>query len=276
MIIPRFGVETMNILDRIVAHKIEEIEDRKRRKPLPRGEPGLRSDVRPFDRALKQGDGIGVIAEFKKASPSKGAIHPGAVPTEIGPVYAAHGATAISVLTDSRFFQGCDEDLVTLRRSVPVPVLRKEFIVDEYQVHETAALGADAMLLIAAVLDDDLLVSLQHTAAVYGLHCLVEVHDERALERALEAGSRIIGINNRDLTDFTVTLDTSLRLRPRIPEGVVTVSESGILTRQDVLLLQQAGFDAILVGESLMRANEIGEQLDALLGRASVRTEQGV
>ena len=275
MRIPRLSVETMNILDRIIAHKIDEIEGRKQRRPLPRGEPGPRMDVRPFDRALKQEDGIGVIAEFKKASPSKGAIRPGAIPSEIGPVYAAHGASAISVLTDSRFFQGSDEDLVALRRSVPVPVLRKEFIVDEYQVHETAAMGADAMLLIAAVLDDDRLVSLQYTAAVYGLHCLVEVHDERELERALEAGSRIIGINNRDLTDFTVTLDTSLRLRQRIPEGVVTVSESGILTRQDVLLLQQAGFDAILVGESLMRATEIGEQLDALLGRASVRTEQG-
>ena len=269
-------METMNILDRIIAHKIDEIEDRKRRRPLPRDEPGFRSDIRTFDRALKQEDGIGVIAEFKKASPSKGAIRPGAVPSVIGPVYAAHGASAISVLTDGRFFQGCDEDLVALRRSVPVPVLRKEFIVDEYQVHETAAMGADAMLLIAAVLDDDRLVSLQHAAGVYGLHCMVEVHDEGELERALEAGSRIIGINNRDLTDFTVSLETSLRLRPRIPEGVVTVSESGILTRQDVLTLQQAGFDAILVGESLMRAKEIGEQLDALLGRSSVRTEQGV
>lgn len=266
----------MNILDQIVAYKIGEVEDRKRRASLPRAEPEPRADVRPFDQALKQGDGIGVIAEFKKASPSKGAIRPGAVPDEIGPVYAAHGASAISVLTDRRFFQGCDEDLMVLRRSVPVPVLRKEFIVDEYQVHETAAMGADAMLLIVAVLDDARLAALQQAAAVYGLHCLVEVHDERELDRALEAGSRIIGVNNRDLTDFTVSLDTSLKLRPRIPDGIVTVSESGIYTREDVLLLQQAGFDAVLVGESLMAADEIGGQLDALLGRAPLHTGSGV
>ena len=266
----------MNILDQIVAHKIDEVEDRKRRASLHRAEPEPRADVRPFDLALKQGDGIGVIAEFKKASPSKGAIRPDADPAEIGPVYAAHGASAISVLTDRRFFQGCDEDLVALRRSVPVPVLRKEFIIDEYQVHETAAMGADAMLLIVAVLDDARLADLQRIAAVYGLHCLVEVHDERELDRALEAGSRIIGINNRDLTDFTVSLDTSLRLRPRIPDGIVTVSESGIHTREDVLRLQQAGFDAVLVGESLMAADEIGGQLDALLGRAPVRAGQGL
>lgn len=265
----------MNVLDRIVAHKTGEVEERKARNPLPLVDPGPRVDVRPFDLALKRDDGIGVIAEFKKASPSKGAIRPDAIPGEIGPVYAAHGASAVSVLTDRRFFRGCDEDLVALRRSVPLPVLRKEFIIDEYQVHETAALGADAMLLIAAVLDDARLAALQQTAAVYGLHCLVEVHDERELDRALEAGSGIIGINNRDLTDFTVSLDTSLSLRPRIPDGIVTISESGIHTRDDVLLLQQAGFDAVLVGESLMAAEDIGGQLDALLGRAPVRAGQG-
>ena len=262
----------MNILDRIVAHKIEEVEDRKRRVPLPEAGPESgtvrRRDVRPFDLALKQGDGIGIIAEFKKASPSKGAIRPDAAPAEIGPVYAAHGASAISVLTDRRFFQGCDEDLAVLRRCVPVPVLRKEFIVDEYQVHETAALGADAMLLIAAILDDGRLAALQQTAAAYGLQCLVEVHDEGELDRALAAGSRIVGINNRDLTDFTVSLETSLRLRPRIPQDIVTVSESGIHGREDVLRLQEAGFDAVLVGEFLMGAEEIGGQLDALLGRS--------
>ncbi|MCY3714357.1 MAG: indole-3-glycerol phosphate synthase TrpC [Gemmatimonadetes bacterium] len=270
----------MNILDRIVAHKIEEVEDRKRRAPLPESGPESgpvrRSDVRSFDRALKQGDGIGVIAEFKKASPSKGAIRTDASPTEIGPVYAAHGASAISVLTDQRFFQGSDEDLVALRRCVSVPVLRKEFIVDEYQVHETAALGADAMLLIAAILDDARLSAMQGTAAACGLHCLVEVHDERELDRALAAGSRIVGINNRDLKDFTVSLDTSLRLRPRIPPGIVTVSESGIHGREDVLRLQEAGFDAVLVGESLMGAEEIGAQLDALLGRSAAKTRQGI
>lgn len=265
----------MNILDRIVAHKIDEVEDRKRRVPLPESGPVRRRDVRPFDRALKQGDGIGIIAEFKKASPSKGAIRPDAAPAEIGLVYAAHGASAISVLTDRRFFQGSDEDLVDLRRCVPVPVLRKEFIMDEYQVHETAALGADAMLLIAAILDDARLAALQRTASVCGLHCLVEVHDEEELDRALAAGSRIIGINNRDLTDFTVSLDTSLRLKPRIPRGIVTVSESGIHGREDVLRLQEAGFDAVLVGESLMGADEIGRQLDVLLGRSAAKAQRG-
>ncbi len=266
----------MNILDQITAHKMREVEERKRRLPLPGTEPGRPVDIRPFDRALKRGDGVGVIAEFKKASPSKGAICPDAVPEEIGPVYAAHGASAVSVLTDSRFFRGCDEDLVAMRRSVPVPVLRKEFILDAYQVHETAALGADAMLLIVSVLDDARLAALLEAASDYGLHCLVEVHDEGELDRALAAGSRIIGINNRDLTDFTVSLETSLNLRPRIPDGIVTISESGIHTREDVLLLQQAGFDAILVGESLMRSEDIGGQLDFLLGRAPGRTETGV
>lgn len=266
----------MNILDQIVAHKIEEVEDRKRRVPLPEAGSVLRSDIRPFDRALKQGDGIGVIAEFKKASPSKGAIRPDAAPAEIGPVYAAHGASAISVLTDRRYFQGSDEDLAVLRGCVPVPVLRKEFIVDEYQVQETAALGADAMLLIAAILDDARLAALQRTAVDCGLHCLVEVHDERELDRALAAGSRIIGINNRDLADFTVSLETSLRLRPRIPRDIVTVSESGIHGREDVLRLQEAGFDAVLVGEFLMGAEEIGGQLDALLGRSTEKAQQGI
>lgn len=264
---------SMNILDRIVAHKIGEVETRKRRAPLPDTVPGNRTDIRPFDQALKRGEDIGVIAEFKKASPSKGMIRPGAEPEEIGPIYASHGASAVSVLTDNRFFQGCDEDLVAMRRSVPVPVLRKEFIVDEYQVHETAALGADAMLLIAAVLDDDRLEALQRTAATYGLHCLVEVHDEGELDRALAAGSRIVGVNNRDLSDFTVSLETSLRLRPRIPGGIVTVSESGIHTRDDVLRLRQAGFDAVLVGESLMGATDVGGQLDLLLDRVPARTK---
>lgn len=266
----------MNILDQIIAHKIDEVEERKRGTILPCTEPQIRSDVRPFGRALKKGNGIRVIAEFKRASPSKGALRRGAIASDIGPVYAAHGASAISVLTDSRFFQGAEEDLVALRQSVPVPVLRKEFIIDEYQVHETAAIGADALLLIASVLDDTRLESFQRTAASYGMDCLVEVHDERELARALDAGSRIIGINNRNLTDFTVTMDTSLNLKPKIPEGIVTVSESGILTRKDVLLLQEAGFDGILVGETLMRAAEIGKQLDALLDDKLIRLEKGV
>ena len=265
----------MNILDQIIAHKTVEVEGRKRCTNLPCTEPHIRRDVRAFDRILKRSTKIGVIAEFKRASPSKGPLRPSAIASEIGPVYAAHGASAISVLTDSRFFQGDDKDLVDIRQNVPVPVLRKEFIIDEYQVHETAVMGADALLLIASVLDDTRLESFQRTAALYGMHCLVEVHDERELHRALDAGSRIIGINNRNLTDFTVTLDTSLKLRPLIPEGIVTVSESGILTRKDVLLLQEAGFDSILVGESLMCATEIGKKLDTLLGDTFIRPKQG-
>ncbi len=256
----------MNILDQIIKHKTNEVAKLKQSIILPFSDPVDQPNIRRFDLTIKKDGPINFITEFKRASPSKGMIRKDADPSAIGVTYAAHGAAAISVLTDSKFFHGSEEDLLAIRQSVSVPVLRKEFIIDEYQIHETAEMGADALLLIVAALDDGRLKSFHRIADIYGLHCLVEVHNEAELHRALNADSRIIGINNRDLTNFTVNLSTSLNLIRKIPNDVITISESGIITRSDVLLLEEAGFDAILVGESLMRASNIGEHLDILMG----------
>jgi indole-3-glycerol phosphate synthase len=256
----------MNILDRIIEHKRVEITERKQLIPVPGGDAFERVDVRPFDHALRQPGGIRVIAEFKKASPSKGIIRGDADPVEVADRYETHGAAAISVLTDGHFFQGHPDYLTAIRTKVGVPVLRKDFIIEDYQIREAAVMGADAILLIVSVLTDTELNALQSTAQSYGLQCLVEVHDEKELDRALEVRAHVIGINNRDLTNFNVDLQTSLSLKSAIPEEIITVSESGIHTREDVLTLQEAGFDAILVGESLMRSEDIGAKLDELLG----------
>ncbi|MBI4551926.1 MAG: indole-3-glycerol phosphate synthase TrpC [Candidatus Latescibacteria bacterium] len=256
----------MTILDRIIAHKRQEIADRKRAVPFPGSKTFQRTAPRPFGRALRRDGQIAVIAEFKKASPSKGIIREDADPVAVARLYEMNDASAISVLTDEHFFRGRAEFLTAIREQVSLPVLRKDFIVDDYQVYEAAAIGADALLLIASVLTEPELIALQRTASDLGLECLVEVHHDDDLAKARNAGARMIGINNRDLTDFSVDLNTSLRLKARIPPEVVTVSESGIESRDDVLTLQAAGFDAILVGESLMRAPDIGGKLRELVG----------
>lgn len=256
----------MNILDQIIAHKREEVAARKRAIPVPGGDGFERTDFRAFDRALRRQDRISLIAEFKKASPSKGVIRADASPVEVAGIYETYGASAISVLTDEHFFQGHADYLTAIRGHVALPVLRKDFIIDEYQLREAAVMGADAVLLITAVLTDTELAALQSAARTYGLQCLVEVHDREELDRALNAQAPIIGINNRDLTNFNVDLNTSLSLKSDIPDDIITVSESGIHTRDDVLRLQDAGFDAMLAGESLMRADDIGAKLDELLG----------
>jgi indole-3-glycerol phosphate synthase len=263
----RSNAEAMNILDQIIAHKWREIEARRRQTPAPGGEGFVRTDIRPFGEALRRPGRVSLIAEYKKASPSKGLIRADAAPTKVAGVYASHGAAAVSVLTDQRFFQGHADDLTAIRTCVSLPVLRKDFIVDAYQIREALAMGADAVLLIAAALSEERLAALQNVAHGYGLACLVEVHTGEELAKALRSGASIIGINNRDLTDFSVDLGVSLRLKRRMPAEVITVSESGIHTREDVLRLQDAGFDAILVGESLMRSPDIGAKLDELLGR---------
>jgi indole-3-glycerol phosphate synthase len=257
-------------MDKILASKRGEIE---RRKALvPAGEIVKRLSgapaVRDFAGAIQRGpDGaIRLIAEFKRASPSKGVIRADLAPAQVARLYAGAGAAAMSVLTDGPFFQGGFEDLLSARGAVNIPVLQKDFILDDYQLLEARGLGADAILLIVAALPGAELARLHQRAAELGLAALVEVHDESDLERALAIRPRIVGINNRDLRTFKVDLATTFRLRPTIPAGILVVSESGIQSRADALRLQAAGVDAMLVGERLMRQNEPGRAACELLG----------
>jgi indole-3-glycerol phosphate synthase len=206
-----------------------------------------------------------IVAEIKKASPSKGLLAQDFEPARLARAYAAGGAAALSVLTDDAFFQGSLADLAAARAACGLPVLRKDFTLDENHVTEAAAGGADAILLIAAILDAGEIRSLAEKAAGYGMAALVEVHDERDLAKALEAGAGIIGVNNRDLATFEVTLETSLRLAARIPTDVLKVSESGIRSARDIERLRAAGYRAFLVGEHLMKSEDPAEALRALV-----------
>ena len=206
-----------------------------------------------------------VIAEIKKASPSKGLLSSDFDPSRIARQYADGGAAALSVLTDSQYFQGSLADLSAARAAVNLPVLRKDFTIDDSQVVEAAAGGADAILLIAAILDERRIRHLRELAARYRLAALVEVHNERELDMAAGAGADLIGVNNRDLSTFQVTLETSLRLAERMPAGVLSVAESGIHSADDVRRLRAAGFTAFLVGEHLMRAGDPAAALRALV-----------
>lgn len=231
-----------------------------RLEPPPRG--------RPFSEALVQ-EGISLIAEMKRASPSKGPIRPDATVTDIVRAYEAAGASACSVLTEPHWFGGSLDDLVEARAACDVPLLRKDFIVDPYQLAEARLAGADAILLIVAALDPDELTSLQDQAGEIGLDCLVEVHDEDELETALECGAEIIGVNNRNLQTLDVDPGTALRLLVDAPAGSIVVAESGITSNADVQRLEEAGVDAILVGEALMREDDPAAAVHALLGTRS-------
>lgn len=207
-----------------------------------------------------------VIAEIKKASPSKGVLREDFDPAALAKQYERAGAAAISVLTDAPFFMGKLEDLVAARGTCVLPALRKDFTLDEYHVVEAAAHGADAILLIAAILEEQEIRDLRELAGRYRMAALVEVHDQRELRTALAAGSDIIGVNNRDLRTFEVKLETSLRLAEQIPDGVLKISESGIHSREDIQTLRGAGFDAFLIGEHLLKAASPEAALRALLG----------
>jgi len=208
---------------------------------------------------------VAIISEIKKASPSKGLLSNDFQPARIAGQYATGGAAALSVLTDEPFFQGSLADLQAARGACSLPVLRKDFTLGEADVLEAAAHGADAILLIAAILQIQEITQLQAAAASFGMAALVEVHDQAELDKAISAGARIIGVNNRDLSTFVVTLQTSLRLAERIPAGAIKVSESGIHSAQDVRLLHGAGFQAFLVGEHLMKSGDPAEALRALV-----------
>ncbi len=216
-----------------------------------------------FKRALTANQPA-IIAEIKKASPSKGVLCHHFDPEAIAKMYAAGGAAALSVLTDQEFFQGTLGDLERARAAVTIPVLRKDFTIDEVHVIEAAAHGADAILLIAAVLDESTMRRFRELAAQFGMAALVEVHDASELDAALASGAEIVGVNNRDLQTFEVRLETSLRLAEKIPAGVIKVAESGIHTSEDVRKLRGAGFDAFLVGEHLMKSEDPAAALRAL------------
>jgi len=250
-----------DILARIVDYKRRElVEARPRRADLEK-RAAARRDFRDFGAALTA-PGPSIIAEIKKASPSKGVFTRDFDPASIARNYGEGGAAALSVLTDREFFQGGLDDLEAARGSVRVPVLRKDFTIDEFHVVEAAAYGADAILLIAALLDEAALRHFRELAAQFHMAALVEVHDRGELDAALASGAKIVGVNNRNLHTFEVNLETSLRLGEKIPPGVIKVAESGIESREDVHRL--AGFEAFLVGEHLMKSDDPAAALRAL------------
>jgi indole-3-glycerol phosphate synthase len=256
------------ILERIVEARRASVAHRKRVLPdvalkiaAEKNEP-----ARDFFGALAQDGPFNVIAELKKASPSKGLLRENYVPAELAAALAGAGAAALSVLTEEEFFLGSLGDLKVAKKAAAVPVLRKDFIVDPWQVWETRAAGADAFLLIVAILGDETLHELLELGRSLGMEPLVEVHSRQETVRAIASSARIIGVNNRDLRDFDVRIETSLELISEIPQECVAVSESGLRTHEDLARLRSAGFDAFLVGEHLMRYADPGEPLRALIG----------
>jgi indole-3-glycerol phosphate synthase len=264
-----------DVLQRILARKRDEVAERQR--ALPQREVEALADIadrpRGFMAALRErverGDSA-VIAEIKKASPSKGLLRPDFDPASIARSYAAHGAACLSVLTDVDFFQGADVYLRQARAACALPVLRKDFVIDPYQIYEARALDADCILLIVAALEDVELSELHRLALHLGMDVLVEVHDGEELERALDLDAAMIGINNRDLRSFETRLETTLDLRGRVPAGVLLVTESGILAPEDVERMRAADVRAFLVGEAFMRAESPGAALTHMFGPLSV------
>lgn len=257
-----------SILDRIVAQKIIDVAAAKSRVPQDalRRRLGDAPPPRDFLAALTRGPGVGVIGEVKKASPSAGVLREDFDPVAIARDYQAGGANCLSVLTDEPFFQGKLEYLAAIRRAVDLPLLRKDFILDEYQVVEARAAGADAVLLIAEILDDAAMTRLFQAIEAHGMHALVEIHDADNLPRVLALGARLVGVNNRNLRTFVTTLDQTLTLAPSVPADRCLVSESGIRTAADITRLQAAGVKAVLVGETFMRSGDIGQKLRELRG----------
>ena len=257
------------ILDEIVANKRTELVETKRAAPLAelKARAASMEPSRGFREALAGEGEIRLIAEVKKASPSKGVIREDFDPVKIAGTYEESGASCLSVLTEMKFFQGRLGYLDDIRKDVGLPLLRKDFIIDEYQIYETRTAGADALLLIVACLGHHQLEDYLGLAGRLGLDVLIEAHTYKELDRVLLTGARLVGINNRDLATFKVDLRTTLELLKDIPDDCIVVSESGIKTREDVLMLQKAGVDVILVGESLMREKDIGKKVKELLGK---------
>jgi len=263
-----------NTLNKIVAHKLTEVAELKSHRPLAdvRAAVADAPAVRGFLESLKSHHPMGLIAEVKRASPSAGLIREDFNPVEIATSYTDNGAACISVLTDEHFFQGQLKFLTDIRQQVDIPVLRKDFIIDPYQIYEARAAGADAVLLIGECLSDDQLKSLFELVQELGMQALIEVYEPANVERVLQLNPGFMGVNNRDLKTFVTDLNHTISLRETIPTDVLLVGESGIHTRADVERLQSAGVEAILVGESLMRSDDIGAAVRQLLGSETTKT----
>jgi indole-3-glycerol phosphate synthase len=256
------------ILNEIVSHNLQELELKKRKLPMKELRRMSLQQPQPLDFSSGlRGKEIQLIAEVKQASPSRGIIRPDFDPVEIAQTYADNGASAISVLTENRYFQGSLNHLEDIRNALhnKIPLLRKDFIFDSYQIYESRAYGADSLLLIAAILKPAKLQELLQLSHELHMSCLVETHNEAEVEIALKSEAKIIGINNRDLTNFRVDIATTERLRPLIPPDRIVVSESGIKERKDIEGLRQLGINAVIVGESLMSAPDIAAKMRELL-----------
>ncbi len=261
------SMKGMDFLKKIVAHKRDLL---RKKQPFfsslrEKVDGQTHSRYAVFKKRIAQPGGIQLIAEVKKASPSKGLLREDFHPVEIARIYEANGAAAISVLTEDRYFLGRPEYVRRIHQAVRVPLLMKDFVIDEDQIYEAWFYGASAVLLIVAILDDEQIASFIQTATRLDMDCLVEVHNEEELKRAVDQGAEIIGVNNRDLRTFDVTLEVSERLIPLIPSDKVVVAESGIHTHQDLQRLKKLGVNAVLVGEALMRAKDIGRQTRDLM-----------
>ncbi len=260
-------VRTGSVLDRILAHKLTEVDEARRERPLAQLRDVCKGQAPPRDLVTAlQRENVALIAECKQASPSKGRLSNDYDPARLARAYAACGAAAISVLTDARFFQGSLDDLVAVRSAVNVPLLCKEFVLDEWQVHAARASGADAVLLIVAALADAQLAELHAMILSLGMTPLVEVHNEDELERALTIQPGVIGVNNRDLKTFRVDLQTTARLARHVPPETLLVAESGIADAQDVRHMGELGAHAVLVGETLMKAPDLARSVQSLSG----------
>lgn len=265
----------MSILQRIIETKRDEVSSLR---PWAAGFRAAAADTPPpldLSSAIRGGDAVSLLAEVKRRSPGAGEIRPGLNAAGMAVTYRDAGAAAVSVLTDGKYFGGSLDDLRSVREAVDLPLLRKDFVVDPVQVDEARSAGADAVLLIVAVLDETLLADLRSQVEESGMTALVEVHTPEELERAIEAGATVVGINNRDLRIFETSLDVTLDLLPEVPPGVVVVSESGIRDAEDVDRLGKAGVDAVLVGEALLLAPDPGAAARGLVGRPRGERDRG-
>jgi indole-3-glycerol phosphate synthase len=256
----------INVLEKICAEKRDDVTIKKTLRDVSeiRELAEAQPPCRGFINSLKQKD-IALIAEVKKASPSKGIIREDFDPVQIASIYEESGAACLSVLTEKKYFQGHDEYFIAIRNNVSLPMLRKDFMVDEYQIYESRALGADCILIIMAALNDDEAALFYETASTLGMDSLFEVHDEDEMQRALALNPKMLGVNNRNLKTLEVNLETGLSLVKQIPDDILKVAESGIYTRANIETFQDAGYNSFLVGESLMRENDIAQAVKSLL-----------